>query len=117
MGEAIAPRGRCRSFHERLPTAPCLRQLEGKWLNLLDRSEVSAARGRCLSFHGCEPARTKRSGLGIRSCRQRHSKVACVQATFTSLPRPLAAFLNMSQAPLPRRAVPEFSWVRTGGAG
>jgi hypothetical protein len=38
----------------------------------------------------------------MNSCRQRRAKVACVQPTFTSLPRPLAAFLNMSQAPLPR---------------
>jgi len=40
-GPSEIARGRCQSFHERLPTAPCLRQLEGKWLNLLDRSEVS----------------------------------------------------------------------------
>ena len=50
-----------------------------------------------------EPAGTKRSGLGMNSCRQRRAKVACVQPTFTSLPRPLAAFLNMSQAPFPGR--------------
>jgi hypothetical protein len=39
------PRGRCQSFHERLPTTPCLRRLEGKWLNLLDRSEFSRVGG------------------------------------------------------------------------
>jgi len=35
-----------------------------------------------------EPAGTKRSGLGMHSCRQRRARVACVQPTFTSLPRP-----------------------------